>query len=235
MNNTQLLNCISKSFQKFLQTHSRSNEKLKILHGTIAKDLSSQLGEKYKVKSLGFEEGKEDKIKGRYLDKNVDITILKDNVAVAGIGVKFVMQNYAQNSINYFENMLGETANIRSNNIPYFQIFIIPDELPYYKSGGQFDHWEQFTQHNVEKYLTLSKDNIEHFFHSPTKTLLFVINLPKIRKSITNKKEYIKHYLNLKKITVKLSKNNYGKFHNSVVYNDYETYIDKVVHYIKSI
>jgi hypothetical protein len=43
------------------------------------------------------------------------------------------MQNYSQNSNNYFENMLGETANIRSSNIPYFQIFIIPDEIPYYK------------------------------------------------------------------------------------------------------
>lgn len=133
------------------------------------------------------------------------------------------------------ENLLRETANIRSNNIPYFQIFIIPDELPYYKSGGKFDHWEQFTPHNVEKYLTLSKDNIEHFFHSPTKTLLFVVTLPKITKSINNKDEYIKHYLSLKKIKVKLSQNDYGKFHNSVVYNDYETYIEKVVYYIKSI
>ena len=62
---------------------------------------------------------------GRYINKNVDIVIYKRTV-IAGIGVKFVMQNYSQNSNNYFENMLGETANIRSKNIPYFQIFVIP-------------------------------------------------------------------------------------------------------------
>ena len=63
-------------------------------------------------------------------DKKVDITITKQNKPIAGFAIKFVMQNYSQNSNNYFENMLGETANIRSNRIPYFQIFIILDNLP---------------------------------------------------------------------------------------------------------
>ncbi len=235
MNNTEFLNCISKSFRKFLETHSRSNEKLKILHGKIAEDLFLKLGQDYEVKSLGYKTGKEDKIKGRYLDKTVDITVLKDNKTVAGIGIKFVMQNYAQNSVNYFENMLGETANIRSNHIPYFQIFIIPNKLPYYKNGGKFDHWETFTKHNAAKYLTLSKDNIECFLHTPTKTLLFVVSLPEINKKISNKDEYIKHYLGLRKIDVQLSQNTYGKFQKSVIFNDYEKYMNKVVHYIKSI
>ncbi len=235
MNNTEFLDCISKSFRKFLETHSRSNEKLKILHGKIAEDLSLKLGKDYEVKSLGYETGKEDKIKGRYLNKTVDITVLQNNKAVAGIGIKFIMQNYAQNSVNYFENMLGETANIRSNHIPYFQIFIIPEQLPYYKSGGKFDHWEIFTKHNAAKYLTLSGDNIEHFLHTPTKTLLFVVELPKIGGKISNKEEYVNHYLGLKKIDVQLSKNTYGKFQKSVIFNDYEKYMSKVVHYIKSI
>ncbi len=235
MNNTQFLNCIAKSFQKFLETHSRSNEKLKILHGQIAQDLSLALGKSYEIKSLGYKEGKEDKISGRYLDKAVDITILKDNMIIAGIGVKFVMQNYAQNSVNYFENMLGETANIRSNDIPYFQIFIIPDKLPYYKRGGEFDHWEFFSSHNVRKYLILSKDNVERFVHTPIKTLLFVVQLPQIKKEIKNKDEYKNHYLGLKKMKIQLSKNDYGEFQKSVIFNDYEKYIDKIVHYIKSI
>lgn len=67
-----------------------------------------------------FFNGKEMKLDGRYIDKVVDITILKNSKPIAGIGVKFVMQNYSQNSNNYFENMLGETANIRCANIPYF-------------------------------------------------------------------------------------------------------------------
>lgn len=235
MNNQEFLNCILLSFQKFLATHSRSNQKLVILHGEIAKDLSIKLGAKYVIKSLGFEKGKESKILGRYLEKNVDITILKDDKPIAGIAVKFVMQNYSQNSVNYFENMLGETANIRSNNIPYFQIFIIPEKLPYYASGGKFKHWETFSLHNAKKYLILSKDDIQHFFHAPTKTLLFVVNLPDIDTEIKNKKQYVGYYKKLKNLTISSSTIDYGKFNSSVIFNDYEEYIDKIVHYIKSI
>ncbi|PIF01890.1 MAG: hypothetical protein CR965_01160 [Paludibacter sp.] len=235
MNNNDFLECISKSFQIFLETGSRSNQKLKILHGQIAEDLSLRLGKDYRIKSLGYKEGKEDKIQGRYLDKNVDITILKEDNPIAGIGIKFVMQNYSQNSNNYFENMLGETANIRSNNIPYFQMFIIPEQLPYYKKSGVFSHWELFTKHNAKKYLVLSTDNIEHFFHTPTKTLLFIVKLPKIDKEIKSKKDYINYYLKLDKISIKISKNDFGDFNSSVIYNDYEQYIEKIVHYIQSI
>jgi hypothetical protein len=235
MNNQDFLNCVLQSFQKFLSSHSRSNKKLVILHGKIAEDLSIKLGNKYVIKSLGYEEGKETKIKGRYLDKNVDITILKEDKPIAGIGVKFVMQNYSQNSVNYFENMLGETANIRSNNIPYFQIFIIPETLPYYESGGKFKHWETFSQHNAKKYFIMSKDNIEQFFHTPTKTLLFVINLPEIKTEIKDKKGYVDYYTKLKSLIIKASAIDYGKFKSSVIYNDYEEYINKITHYIKSI
>ena len=235
MTNQEFLNCVLLSFRKFLETHSRSNQKLLILHGLIAKDISEKLGKKYQVKSLGFEESKESKIEGRYLNKNVDITILKDDKPVAGIGVKFVMQNYSQNSVNYFENMLGETANIRSKNIPYFQIFIIPDKLPYYESGGKFKHWETFSLHNAKKYLVLSNDNIEQFFHTPTKTLLFVISLPNINTEIKNKNEYVENYKKMKSLTIKTSDIDYGTFNNSLIFNDYETYIEKIIHYIKSI
>ena len=148
MDNREFLIVVRDSFKKFLETGSRSNEKLKILHGAISKDLQSRLGSGYHVQSLGVGDGKEIKIDGRYIDKAVDITILKDNVPIAGIGVKFVMQNYSQNSNNYFENMLGETANIRCANIPYFQIFTIPDRLPYYKNDGTFQKWEDCQKRN---------------------------------------------------------------------------------------
>ena len=126
---------VQDSFKRFIESGtSRSTAKLKPLHGAIAADLAHMLGKEYTVVSQGFEEGKEAVIKGRYLDKRVDITVQRaDNgEPVAGIGVKFIMQNYSQNSNNYFENMLGETANIRSARVPYFQVFIILDRLPYY-------------------------------------------------------------------------------------------------------
>ena len=233
MDNQEFLTVVGNSFRKFLETGSRSNEKLKILHGAIAKDLKNRLGAGYSIQSLGIGNGKEMKIDGRYIDKAVDITILKGVKPIAGIGVKFVMQNYSQNSNNYFENMLGETANIRCANIPYFQIFIIPDKLPYYKNDGTFQKWEEFTAHNSAKYLTLSKDDVQTSIHTPTKTLLFVIHLPEIKKDIQDKKEYTTYYSNYENMCVCESQAEYGKFSSAVIYNDYEDFAEKVVHYIK--
>ena len=97
MNNSQFLTILKKSFLTYLQTGARSNKKLGILHGAIAEDLNERLNDsKYSVFSLGFREGKEHKISGRYVDKTVDITISENNTPVAGIAVKYVMSNYSQ-------------------------------------------------------------------------------------------------------------------------------------------
>lgn len=233
MDNQEFMTVVGNSFKKFLETGSRSNEKLKILHGAIASDLKERLGQGYSVQSLGIGNGKELKIDGRYIDKVVDITILKSNQPIAGIGVKFVMQNYSQNSNNYFENMLGETANIRCANIPYFQIFIIPDKLPYYKNDGSLQKWEEFSLHNSKKYLTLSNDDIQTSIHTPTKTLLFVVHLPEAEKEIYSKDEYISYYESYPNFALRESTIEYGDFKSAVIYNDYEDFADKIVHYIK--
>lgn len=233
MDNHDFLKVISNSFKKFLETGSRSNEKLKILHSAIATDIVNRLGNGYSVHSLGIGKGQEMKVNGRYIDKTVDITIMKAGKPIAGVAVKFVMQNYSQNSNNYFENMLRETANIRCGKIPYFQIFIIPDKLPYYKKDGTFQKWETFTVHNSHKYKVLSQDNIETSIHTPTKTLLFVIKLPEPTKPILNKQEYKEYYTNLKCLNVETSQEVYGIFESAVIYNNYEDFANKVVHYIQ--
>lgn len=125
MTNDDFLRVIKESFARYLAVGtSRSTAKLKTLHGHIASDLEELLGEGFSIRSQGYGNDKEGSIDGRYYPKNVDITILKNNKPVAGYAVKFVMRNYSQNSNNYFENMLGETANIRANSIPYFQVFV---------------------------------------------------------------------------------------------------------------
>lgn len=235
MNNNEFLAKVTEAFKKFLTTSSRSNEKLKILHGAIANDLSERLGNDFQIQSYNIGGGKEGNIQGRYINKNVDIVILRNDNPIAGIGVKFVMQNYAQNSNNYFENMLGETANIRSNNIPYFQIFIIPEKLPYYKNDGNFSKWEIFNNHHIEKYKILSNDNEEIYIHTPTKTLLYVLKLPEIQSIINNKKNYIDYYSTLNTMEIVTSTTDYGTFGNGVVFNDYEEFIEKVKHRILSI
>ena len=229
------LNILTNSFKKFLTTGSRSNEKLKILHGAIATDLQQRIGLEYGIQSLGYGDGREGVIDGRYIEKKADITITRGDANVAGIAVKFVMQNYSQNSNNYFENMLGETANIRSKRIPYFQIFIIPDKMPYYDNKGNLRKWETFTLHNVKKYLLLSRDDINVNAHTPTKTLLFVVHLPDLKTQITNKTEYINAYLGMNYMRIEVSNHDYGEFDSSVVLNDYDKFMDKISHYILSI
>ena len=181
----------------------------------------------------GYGDDRESDIEGRYMDKKVDITVLKGGKKVAGIAVKFVMQNYAQNSNNYFENMLGETANIRSNGVPYFQIFIILDKLPYYDNKKKIKRWETFTDHNVDKYLVLSQDNIDVFFHTPNKTLIYVVHVPDCNYVDTNE-EYLDFYRQSDFI-VETSKNKYQPFGSSVILNNYEEFIQKVYHTIMAL
>ena len=240
MTDNQFLDTLSNSFKVFLETGSRSNKKLKVLHAAIAKDIKERLGSMYYIHSLDESGGREAKIQGRYINKNVDITISEDKEAkksIAGIGVKFVMQNYNQNSNNYFENMLGETVNIRAKNIPYFQIFIVPDKLPYYTKGGVIKKMEKFLAHHAKKYFSLASDDPDCYIHTPNKTLLYIISLPAINVELktTKKAEYYNFYKNLYPLIIKKSTMNYGDFEKSVIFNDYEKFINKICHHIKSI
>lgn len=233
MSNDQFLNIISNSFKEFLKSGtSRSTAKLGPLHSGIAKDLAVLLGESYTIKSQGIDDGREAKIQGRYIDKKVDITILKNNQPVAGIGVKFVMQNYSQNSNNYFENMLGETANIRANRYPYFQVFIIFDKLPYYNNKKRITKWENVTANNLSKYIILSQDNIEVYFHTPNKTLFYLIHIPE-NDHLKTREEYLKYYKNLSPAII-VSKQEIPGLSDAVILNNYEEFIDKVFHTIKA-
>ena len=237
MDNQTFLNVLKQSFITYLSTHARSNEKLKVLHGAIAKDIDDKIKEMgktdYSVFSLGFNRGKEEKIQGRYIEKMVDITIKNNHQSIAGIAVKYVMSNYFQNSNNYFENMLGETANIRCHKKQYFQILIIPEKLPYFDKNGKITKQEIIEQHHLEKYIKLSQDNTKQFFHTPDKTLLCIIHISEPNQVIKNKQDYINYYLN-NDFSVLLSNKPFN-FNCAVIFNDYEKFIEKVVFSILSI
>lgn len=233
----KLLNATQESFKRFIETgSSHSTSKLKPLHGTIAEDIQNKLGKDYIVKSQGFGKDKEEKISGEYYGKNVDIAIINahTNKPVAGIAVKFVMQNYCQNSNNYFENMLGETVNIRCTDCLYFQILILPDYIPHYKKGGKIKSWEKVTEYHLDKYFKLGKGNVDIYKHIPNKTLLYIVHpTPEIDENkITTLEEYREYYSN--NITMTLTNNQYSNNLNegSVIFNDYEKFIDKVYHLI---
>lgn len=231
--NEEFLLIIKKSFLKSLETGPRSNEKLKILHGFIADKIKNLLGKEYEVKSLGINDGRESKITGRYMDKNVDITILKKRKPIAGIAVKFVMSNYSQNSNNYFENMLGETANLRANKIPYFQIFLLPERLPYYKKNGDISKWEHITENNLSKYIKISLDNVDSFFHTPNKTFFGLLDFGNFNQTPETSAEFEQYY-KTNPFNVKFSRNNI-QFDNQTIYNDFEDFLTKVHFQIKSL
>lgn len=232
LTNEQFLNVIRDSFRTYLRIDtSRSTAKLKTLHGHIAEDLSEMFGDLYAIKSQGYGDDREGCIKGRYYPKNVDITITRNGKAVAGYAIKFVVRNYSQNSNNYFENMLGETANIRSTSIPYFQIFIIFDKVPYYKKGGAFAKYDVITEHNLEKYLALSKDDPKTFCHTPDKTLIVLLSLKEkeVNYRFMNSKDYANYYKSVidDPDLIKYSTKIEDIFDDSVMLNDYSNFIKR--------
>ena len=104
-----------------------------------------------------------------------------------------------------------------------------------FKKGGEFSKWENVNSHHIEKYLHLSSDNIESFFHTPTKTLLYLVDFPKMKNNPHNSKEYNNFYLNEKDLNVKEATIQYSPFESTVIYNDYEQFVEKVTYYILSI
>lgn len=232
--NQRFLEAITSSFNKFLSVGtSRSTAKLHPLHGFIAEELSQRLGPAYEIQSQGFGNGKEATMQGRYVDKKVDITILRNQKPIAGIAVKFVMQNYSQNSNNYFENMLGETANIRCNRFPYFQVFIIFDHLPYYNRQKEITKWETLSKHHIDKYVALSADNIEVSMHTPNKTLFYIIHLP-INNGLKTHEDYISYY---RSYGQHLTVNNSLpiQFSSAVILNDMDLFLQKIYHTVMSL
>jgi hypothetical protein len=227
---------VKESFRLYLDTGARSNEKLKPIHSFIADALKQKLNDP----ELTFcslrpgQRGGEKSVAGRYMDKNVDIAVCRGENVLGAIGFKFVMSNYKQNSNNYFENMLGETANIRCNRIPYFQVLVLLKELPYYDNSGKITRVEHINEHNLHKYIKLSEDNIEMFLHTPTKTLIYVVSLSDslAGNHIANKAQYNAFFKN-KDLSPDNEFNNL--FQSGVVINDFEKFIEKVANYINSI
>lgn len=236
MNNSDFLDTIKVSFKKYLETGSRSNKKLGILHGAIAKDFAEILGEEYKIHSLGYGEGKEKCVTGRYMDKKVDIAIEKDGKIIAAIALKFIMSNYSQNSINYFENMIGETVNIRAMGIPYFQIFIVPTQIPYFKGKKRkITKYETVTNHNLEKYIKISYENPSNSIGTPNEMLMYLVDFPKLSlNEINTEEKYIQYFSKNENFKIVPSKENHN-FGPVIIYNNYEEFKNKVCTYVESI
>lgn len=181
---------------------------------------------------MEYGDNKEQTLSGVYMNKKVDISIFKNEKPVAAIGVKFIMSNYLQNSNNYFENMLGETANLRSNGIAYFQIFVLPDSLPYFNENLQgISKVEHVKKHYIDKYIKLSYSNPDLHMHTPNKTLFYIVEFPEFDLSkISSRQDYINYYNSMDVQVVPKEHSDYN-FGNAIIYNNYEKFIDEIVKY----
>ncbi|CDN32343.1 hypothetical protein BN938_2271 [Mucinivorans hirudinis] len=161
-----LLGAIKESFLQYLEFGERSTKKLKPLHGYIGKIAQSIWGEDFEYNYISnevFEETyiahgqsktrtirqKEKKVKGKYYNKTIDICVTDKGKPVCCIGVKFVTSNFKQNANNYFEQMMGKAANIQRISIPYYQIVIFRDPIPYFKKDRSVLRLEYIQQYHI--------------------------------------------------------------------------------------
>jgi hypothetical protein len=153
------IEAVSESFEKYQEHGARSNEKLKPLHLEVAKLLKEIWHESnYKIHYLG-DGSKEIAVEGKYYPKNIDICVTDNKKPIFCLGIKFVTSNYKQNANNYFENMMGETANIQAvKDLPYAQLIVLRYETPYYKKGGEVMKTEIINEKDIQKYLNLVFD-----------------------------------------------------------------------------
>jgi hypothetical protein len=162
------LNAIKDTFCAYNNYGARSNKKLIPIHTWFANEIISELGNDYSSMSLG-KDG-EYEIEGKYYSKKEDITVLNNQKPIVTLSFKFVTSNYAQNSNNYFENLLGETANIRRIGVGFAHFLVLRGDTPYYDKAagnarGQLKKIEKLSEHHIEKYIKLFKD--EDFPHRP--------------------------------------------------------------------
>jgi len=162
---------LEEGYKKYLSVHPRSSEKIIPVHKCLSEIILSKLGnenEGFTIKSKGIGDNKEYNFNGKYYSKDIDITVLYNNQPVSGLGFKFITSNYKQNSNNYFENMLGETANLKRADFLYGQILVFKHKMPYYSSDKMtFTKIEHINEQNILKYVKLHNDNAPLLYHKP--------------------------------------------------------------------
>ena len=164
----------------------RSNAGLKLLHGWVQEELNSRLSpnqlgpdlkNKLTISGLSEASSTEEQVKGAYYSKNVDIMISADDddEPLGIVSVKFVISNYRQNSNNYFEQGMGETANLRRRNIVYGHLFCLTNPIPYKDKSGKVKKLEKLNEDDIRKYYKLRNDH-EHL-HAPHELALGIVDI----------------------------------------------------------
>jgi len=198
------LKAISETFLAYNTFGARSNKKLLPIHLWFAEMIEKKLGNGYSVRSLG--KGGEAVLDAKYYPKTLDISILKGDKIITTISFKFVTSNYKQNSNNYFENLLGETANIRRVNVGFAHFLVLRAHTPYYDKNrgnlrGKEKKTEIINENDLSKYIKLFNDL--DFPHKPEVLGMAIIEFDNKGLAYFEKLEN----LGLKKETIEILKN----------------------------
>ncbi len=157
---------------------TRSTKKTEPIHTLISNVLKGCFKNESGIEIFSQGINKEFSFEGKYYKKNLDITVVKNRVPVSSIGFKFITSNYKQNANNYFENMLGETANIRRNGLFYAQIIVFRLLMPYYSSDYKtYTKMEIINEQNLKKYLRLESDEASCLYHRPDMMLIVFVSV----------------------------------------------------------
>lgn len=229
---------LANAFKTYSHTGCRSSKKLEDIHGGIAKDIAEIVekhndGHNYKIVSKGWGDNKEAKVDGLEMSKDCDITVFREDEPVLVVMVKMILGNYKQNSINYFENLKGETDNLQMKGIPVFELIFIKDKTPYFNADKTFIKWEFLNEHNVEKYGKLGKrewggpKNAPFNSCIPYFTLISPYHVDEMPDDPVNLNEYMGYYRD-NDICVTLSDKFKDLEWGNVVYNDYSQFLQKV-------
>ena len=167
----KFLKAINLSFSAYnVDGGARSNKKLIPIHKFLSEEILKKLKSGYVIKSLGIGDGKEETLDGKYYPKDLDISVSKKDKIVATISFKFVTSNYKQNANNYFENLMGETAIIRRQNVGFAHFLVLRGHTPYFSKNkgnlrGKEMKTEVIKEKDLQKYIKLYKDM--DFPHKP--------------------------------------------------------------------
>ena len=165
---------------------ARSNKKLIPIHKFLSEIILGKLKKGYLIKSLGIGDGKEATVDGKYYPKDLDVAVFKDDKIIATVSFKFVTSNYQQNANNYFENLMGETANIRRQNIGFVHFLVLRGHTPYYSKNkgnlrGKEKKIEIISDKHLQKYIKLFNDM--DFPHKPDLIGICLLDFNKNKKA----------------------------------------------------
>ncbi len=150
---------LRESYRRYISGGPRSTEKIKPLHGWVIEELQRRLGKNYLVVGLSDSNREEKSVVGRYYEKRVDVRVSRGELVLGVVSIKLVMSNYKQNKNNYFEQQLGETANLRAENIVFGHIMLLPEPIPYKNRKGEISRREHISAEDIQRYAKLVQDH----------------------------------------------------------------------------